>query len=433
MSGTSSKVNMTEEFLHYLWKYKLFNKVLKNTDGETIIIKSSGEHNSDEGPDFLNARVVIGNTLWAGNVEIHINSSDWNNHNHSFHKLYNNIILHVVLNNDVQIFRSNNEKIPTVIIEDKYNKDLYLKYKSFQSSKLWIPCEKMFSNADPIIIQSWLNKIAIERFENKTAFLDIYLKKTKNDLRECFYILLARNFGFKINSDAFELLAANTPLNILCKHIDCRFQVESILFGQAGMLEKTFHDAYPNSLRKEYNYLKRKYNLEPIIFSNWKFLRTRPHNFPTIRISQIADLLCKTGNFLDSILEAKNVEKLMSLFNCEASEYFNSHFTFDKSSEKCKKVLGKRASISLIINTVIPFLFLYSRLHDNSKYSEYAINLLENMPPENNSIVSRWETICGKVNSALESQSLLELKTNYCNNKRCLNCRIGIFLLKNYQ
>jgi hypothetical protein len=422
---------MTEEFLHYIWNFKLFNSELRTTDGDTVTINSSGIHNNDEGPDFFNARIKIGNTLWAGNIEIHINSSDWLIHTHNSNKLYDNVILHVVYKFDKTIFRNNGEKIPTLELEGKFDKSFFSKYKSFITSKSWIPCENIFSKAENIIIKSWLNSIAFERFEKKAGYLQEFLNITNNDLRESFYILLARNFGFKINSDAFELLARSTPLKILNKHKDNIFQVEAILFGQAGMLEEDFADEYPKMLKKEYNYLRNKYNLNHENFNNWKFLRIRPLNFPTIRISQFANLIYKTDNLLDMVINENNHQKIIEIFHCKTSEYFKDHFIFDKKTIIKEKPIGKNASALLIVNVVVPFLFIYAKMKDNIIYSEKAIELLEMLPSEKNSIINKWKVIYPGINTALESQAFIELKNNYCDKKRCIDCRIGNFLLKN--
>jgi hypothetical protein len=431
LSGIINFENMTEEFLHYLWNYKLFNSELKTTDGESVIINSSGIHNHDEGPDFFNARIKIGNTLWAGNIEIHINSSDWQIHSHNSNKLYDNVILHVVYKFDKTIFRNNGEKIPTLELIGKFDESFFSKYKAFITSKSWIPCENIFNKSENIVIKSWLNSIVFERFEKKAGCFQEFLKITNNDLHESFYILLARNFGFKINSDAFELLARSTPLKILNKHKDNLFQVEAILFGQAGMLEEDFEDEYPRMLKKEFNYLRTKYYLHHDNFNNWKFLRIRPLNFPTIRISQLANLIYKSDNLLNMVIDETNPEKIIEIFNCKTSEYFNDHFIFDKKTINKEKPLGKNASTLLIINVVVPFLFIYAKLKDNIFYSEKAIELLAMLPTEKNSIINKWKVIYPEINSSLESQAFIELKNNYCDKKRCLECRIGNFLLKN--
>ena len=257
------------------------------------------------------------------------------------------------------------------------------------------------------------------------------LKRTKNDVLECFYISLARNFGFKVNNDAFEMLAFSTPYKLIIKNRDDNIRTEALLFGQAGLLEKDFSDIYSNHLKKEYRYLKKIYNIEPIPQGVWKFMRTRPLNFPTIRISQFAKLISNSDNLLKSALDEDNIENIIKLFDCNASEYFSNHLDFDKTCDFKEKFIGKDSAISLIINSVIPFYFLYSSVYNNNYYIEKAIQILEKLPAENNSIIRKWSKIYKPLKSALESQAFIEIKTNYCDRKRCLDCRIGNFLLKN--
>lgn len=421
---------MTEEFLHYLWKYKLLDHDLFTTEGECISIITTGNHNFDEGPDFFNARIRIGETLWVGNIEIHINSSDWDRHSHAYNKLYDNVILHVVYKEDKKILPYNKEKFATLIIKDKFNEKLEDRYNELKKSLCWIPCEKSFRNIEKIILDSFVTKLAIERFEKKTVYIKELLKNTNNDILESFYITLARNFGFKVNSEAFEMLAKSTPAKLISKNRDVEFRTEALLFGQAGMLNRDFSDDYPRMLKKEYSYQKKIHGLEPMNQGIWKFMRTRPMNFPTIRISQFANLISNSMNILQTALHENDIEIIIKLFNCHASEYFSDHLDFDKPCERKKKSLGIEAATSLIINTVIPFHFLYASVYNNQQYVDKAIRLLETLPAENNLIIRKWSKIYQPLRSAMESQAFIELKTYYCDKKRCLDCRIGNFLLK---
>ncbi|MCF8298788.1 MAG: DUF2851 family protein [Saprospiraceae bacterium] len=421
---------MTEEFLHYLWKYNLIDKNLKLQSGEDVIIVNQGEHNTDSGPDFFNAKVRIGETLWAGNVEIHINSSDWIRHNHSNDKAYDNIILHVVFNHDLDLYRINNELIPVVELKDKFNKKLLEKYKEFIFSKTWIPCVNQISSVDTFTISNWLERIMIERLERKSQMISDTLGLCNNNWEQTFYQSLARNFGFNTNSEAFELLAKSLPIQIIAKHKSNIFQIEALLFGQAGLLEKKFKDEYAQKLKTEYNFLKKKYLLNPIDGHLWKFLRLRPSNFPTIRIAQFADLLYKSSALFSKVIESRSLLELRELFNLQTTVYWEDHYNFDKTSTKRIKKFGDNAVNLILINTVIPFLFVYGRYKHNDSYSERLMNFLNEIPNETNAIIKKWNSIGLKTASALESQALLELKNNYCNRKRCLECSIGNKILR---
>src|ERR1051326_5066589 len=247
---------MQEEFLWHIWKFRLFdNRDLQTVSGEEIKIIKVGEHNSDSGPDFFNARIKIGGTEWAGNVEIHTNASDWHKHKHTTDKAYNNIILHVVHEADEKLFRKGGEEIPTLELKDRIPQEVYGKYLQLKSSKDWMPCEKQIASVDKFTLNNWLDnwldRLLVERLERKSKTITDSLKQNKNNWEETFYQMLARNFGQKINSEPFELLAKALPVSVLAKHKNNLLQIESLLFGTAGMLEKDFKDDYPNELKKE--------------------------------------------------------------------------------------------------------------------------------------------------------------------------------------
>lgn len=420
---------MSEDFLHYLWKFKLFNGELKTTGGEPVQILKCGEHNTDSGPDFFNAKIKIGSTTWAGNTEIHLNASDWNNHGHQRDAAYKNIILHVVYEADAEIFDLNGNAIPVVELKNKFNAALWDQYERFLKSKDWIPCAKVIHSANDFIINNWLDRMLIERLEQKTILIDDLLKQNKNNWEETFYQCLARNFGFKLNALPFELLAKSLLLKYLGKHKNNLLQIESMLLGQAGLLEVKFKDAYPNDLKKEYDFLKNKFNLIPIEKHVWKFARTRPVNFPTIRISQFAMLIHQSSHLLSVILETKKAKSIFKLFDIETSDYWKTHYRFDKQGKKSDKRLGASSVENIMINTVVPFLFFYAKQKNLNNIQMRALDILEQLPAENNAIIRQWKQLNIKVASSYQSQALIQLKNNYCNQKKCLNCGIGIKLL----
>ncbi len=422
---------MTEEFLHHLWKYRLFDSSdLKTATGEKIKIIKTGTRNTDAGPDFFDARVKIGNTLWAGNVEIHVNSSSWKKHNHHNDSAYNNVILHVVYNDDAAAKTANNNSVQTLSLKNKFDKKLFFRYEKFLKSKLWIPCENQIASVDEFVKNAWLERLAVERLERKSKIILDDLKLYNNDWSEVFYIHLARNFGLKINSEPFVLLAKSLPHSILGKHKDNLFQLESLLFGQAGFLEKQHIEKYASELKKEYLFLQKKYSLKPVDAHLWKFLRLRPVAFPTIRISQFANLIYQSTFLFSKIIQCENVKDIQKLFSVSASEFWNIRYTFETVSAKKTKRLGKDMIQKIIINTLVPFLFVYGKQKGNSVFQERAIKFLEKLPPEKNSITGRFKKLNFKIKSAMQSQSLLELKHEYCDKKKCLECAIGNRLLK---
>ena len=423
---------MTEDFLHYLWKYGLFDKEnVSTTAGQKVIILNFGWHNFDSGPDFFNGKVKINETIWVGNIEIHQNSSDWRKHKHSDDKSYENIILHVVYNSDDVVKRSNGEIIPEISLKGRFDENLYLKYRNFIDNELWVPCEKMVKAADKFILETWLNRVFFEKMENKSNDLIEILEKNKFDWNFTFYILLARNFGFKLNSDAFECLAISIPLKYLLKHRDNLFQIEALLYGQAGFLEEDFLDEFPNMLQNEYQFLKHKYSLIGIEKVQWKFMRLRPANFPTIRISQFAHLICKSSNLFSKIIEMKNVVEIKRLLEVSASVYWNNHYLFDKDLGISKeKILGKESLNLILINTIIPLIFVYGIVNNLQYIKNSAVQFLLDIKPERNSIIAKWENAGVVVENAFQSQALIMLKKNYCESKKCLSCGIGNDLLK---
>ncbi len=425
---------MSEKLLHYIWQYKLYSQhELQTESGEKIEIIDTGKPNSDAGPDFFNAKIKIGNTLWAGNIEIHTNSSDWKKHNHQNNKTYDSVILHVAENIDCPIFRTDGNLIPQLQLPCP--NELKLQYEYLQKNKNWIPCSEKLHLVDSFTIQSLLSRLTFERLEGKTDAIFKLLTDNKNNWEEAFYITLARNFGFGINNDAFEQLARSLSLLFLGKHKNNLFQIEALLFGQAGLLslERNISNEYFKALQKEYNFLKAKFSLTPIEASQWKFLRLRPANFPHVRIAQFAALIHQSSKLFSQIIENPDIEILHQLFKCEPSDYWKTHFIFENESPTKSKKLSTSSINIILINTVIPFLFCYGKKKQDEDIQAKSITLLEKIPSEKNSIIQKWEELGIKANSAFFSQALLQLKKNYCDNKKCLQCRIGHQVLKKNQ
>ncbi len=415
---------MKESILHYIWQQKLFSTyILKTTEGEEVEVIDVGKFNTDAGPDFFNAKIRIGDTLWAGNVEIHSRSTDWNRHNHQLDKAYDSVILHVVKEADTEVFRIDGQKIPQIQLI--YPKQIELNYERLIGEKKWIPCVGKIQNVPEIFIQSWKNTLLIERLEQKTKIIAGLLDESNQHWEEAFYITLARNFGFGTNSQAFESLAKSTPLSILGKHKDQLFQLEALLFGQAGLLNEETADEYALRLKQEYVFLRSKYLLQAIDGSQWKLLRLRPDNFPYIRIAQFAALIHTSSKLFSKMVENPTIDYLRGIFTCEPSDYWNTHYLFVHESTAKSKKLGTQSIHGILINTVVPFLFCYGYLKSNQNLKDKALQILEQIPGESNAIVNGWNNLGVKTKTAYDSQALLQLKKFYCDEKKCLRCRIG--------
>lgn len=423
---------MKEKFIHYLWQYKLLDlDNLVSTAGENIIIVNSGTYNTNAGPDFLNASVQINNQLWYGNIEIHLKSSDWYAHHHEKDVNYDAVILHVVYENDVEIFMSNNKTLPTLELKRKIDKRLLQNYQKLFSKELrWISCEKQIKDVDTFIINNWLERLFFERLEEKSKQIQELLTKTNHDYEAVLFQLLAKNFGLKVNNEAFLKLGQSFDFSILRK---VRFKEEvlqALLFGQGGFLEENIENEYYEELQREYQFLQHKYDLQPLANRNFQFFRMRPHNFPTIRIAQLGALYHKHQNLFSKVLNIEQLEVFYKLFEVKLPSFWKNHYTFAKESNNNSKRLTRSFIDLIIINTIIPLKFLYFKNRGTFR-DESFLNLMKEIIPEKNSIISKFIEKGITVNSAYHTQALLQLKNMYCNKKRCLDCAIGTHLIKN--
>lgn len=420
---------MKEEFLHWLWKYSLYNQEnLFDNEKNKILVLDPGEYNRDSGPDFFNARILIAGTVWAGNVEIHTKSSHFDNHGHQNDPAFNNVILHIVSEYDKQVFNAKGEELLTA--EISFDSSLYEKYVSLVNNPYIIACQDDIRKIDKILVNHWFSSLVIERFQAKSDLILKIFSQTGNDWDESFYRILTRYFGFRVNTEPFEMLAAALPFRIIRKHTDNIFQIEALLFGTAGLLEtglfkEAISDEYYRSLIKEYAILSAKYSLQPLHGWLWKFARLRPANFPTIRLSQLAAMLSVAGGLFSRVLEATDVNQIKELFEVAASPYWDDHFVFGKKSRNIKKNTGSLAGDILLINAVIPMIFVYGQSRDCQNISERALSFLENIGPEDNIITSEWREAGILAESAFYSQALIQLRNEYCKKRKCLNCRIG--------
>ncbi|MFK7951477.1 MAG: DUF2851 family protein [Ekhidna sp.] len=420
---------MDEQFLHYIWKFQKFtNEELQLVDGSSLHIFHQGNHNHDSGPDFEEGRVKINDIEWAGHIEIHIKSSDWNKHGHQHDKAYNNVVLHVVWEDDEEIL-VNNSPIPTLELKGRIDLTLLSKYQSHLDAKEDVLCTTQLSKVNQITISSMLDRVMSERLEQKASEILSLLKETKNDWEEAFYCTLARNFGFSVNKDAFVKLATSLPFKLLKKYTHQPKSIEALLFGQSGFLESAI-DEYQVELQKEFKFLQSKHQLkDPINKSEWKFGRMRPANFPSVRLSQFASLISQNPHLFTHLLEVKNVKEFIQTIHCDLSDYWIAHYDFGKVKKKKGMKIGDTTFHNIIINTLVPILAAYSKYSGNQHYMDRALELLELVPSENNRITKKWVSIGQNPKNALDTQAMIQLYKNYCQPQQCLSCNIGVALL----
>ncbi len=414
-----------EALLHYVWKYRLYDSdSFLTSTGDSVYIIDPGTHNTDAGPDFFNAKIRINNETWAGNVEIHSFASDWKKHGHHTDKAYNSVILHVVENLNVEKTETENGRnIPHLLlnIPDKIRNN----YEYLLSRQHSIPCINRIREIPQIYLTDWMNALLIQRLERKTDDIYRLLSGNKDDWGETFYITLSRNFGFGINNDAFERLAKSLPLKYIHKHKNSTSQTEALFFGQAGMLEPDESgDDYFLALKKEYDFLKQKFDLKPLESHIFKNLRIRPNNFPHIKIAQLAALIRTQDKIFSKMLELTDISDIRMLFVSELHDYWHTHYFFSKSTSKRKKNIGLTALNSILINTVIPVLFAYGKLKNQSKHQEKALRMMEMIKPESNYIVNEFARSGFVCFHAGDSQALIQLRKEYCEKKKCIFCRI---------
>ena len=418
---------MTERLLQYIWQFQYFNaKDLLTEEGESLQVIHPGTLNANQGPDFTDAKIKIENTIWAGSIELHINASDWKSHKHGGDKNYKNVILHVVWKQDADL------KLPfsTLVVQDKVPKVLLQKYDELMNANHFIPCEKNIHGVNELTWQSWKERLLVERLEAKTDHIFEWLKKNNNHWEETLWWLLAKNFGIKLNSVAFEKIAQSISINILAKHKSQIHQVEALLFGQAGLLDTNFEEDYPKLLQREYQFLKNKYKLQEVEGS-LIFLRMRPSNFPTIRLAQLAMLVHKSLHLFSKIKESPELSSIKDLLQITANDYWHYHYVFDEATAFKKKKLGAQMIDNILINTVIPILFAYGHYHNENTFKDKALKWLEQIKAEKNIITRGFASLQVINKTAFDSQSLIQLKNEYCNKKRCLDCSVGNKLIRN--
>ncbi|MBC7416868.1 MAG: DUF2851 family protein [Pedobacter sp.] len=421
-----------EEFLHYVWRFKSFDfSNLQCVDGTPFSILNVGLLNQHSGPDFSQAKIKIDDTILVGNIEIHLKSSDWLRHNHQTDAAYDTVILHVVFEHDAEIERKDGTLLPVLTLKNRIAPDLIERYADLCLNLNAFPCSAQIGAVDKFIVNAFLSRTVIERFEQKAELLAKSLAQLNGNWDEAFYHALAGNFGFKVNALPFELFAKALPQQIYAKHKENPLQIEALVFGVAGFLKDNFNDAYPQGLKNEFEFLKKKYGLQPLNASIWKFMRMRPQNFPTIRLAQFAALILKANHLFSKILNIKSPTELRALFeDLSVNSYWETHYHFKKEAATVSAQIGRASIDNILLNTVALFLFTYGKYTGTDGYVHRAVKLLEQLPAENNAITASFIEAGVQLEHAFASQGAIQLKKSYCDQKKCLLCGIGIKILK---
>jgi hypothetical protein len=422
---------MTEDLLHFIWKLRLLKPVsLCTTAGLPLAIVHPGEHNTHAGPDFANGRIVLGSTEWAGNIELHWRSSEWEQHRHHLDPAYDNVILHAVYEHDKEVFTSQKQPVPCLELRSFIDEGILEKYQRLYRNRREIACGEGFAHCAGHARTAWLERMLVERLEDKTALIGEVFEQTGRSWEDTFYLLLCRNFGFKVNAGPFYLLGRITPRTLLLKYAGSPLQREALLFGQAGLLETEFAEPYPRRLQNEYRFLRHKHSLSPMPGHSWKMLRMRPGNFPTIRIAQMAAFMAQYQHIFSQIAGLATAEEVKSLFRVSAGAWWNSHYTLVAPSPSSPKKLGESSIENILLNTVCPMLFFYGRERGAAHLCEKALDWYATLSAENNQVTRHYEQLGFRPGHAGHSQALLQLHKNYCSARKCLDCGIGSQLLQ---
>lgn len=439
LSLTNLYCIIMEQLLHYIWKHRILPlHEMHTTDGRTVEVIDPGLHNTHAGPDFFNAKLRIGGTLWVGNVEIHERSADWVLHQHDQDPAYNNVVLHVASVIDADVRTMDGTHPPQM--ELKVPKYVLNNYRRLLAADRYPPCRDTVMQLPKLIIHSWMSVLGAERLADKCEAINQRVKMAGGSWEQAFFATIARSFGFGVNSEAFEQWAARLPFMQVAHHRDDPFQVEALFIGSAGLLDTTTMnerqrtaataDAYFKRLQTEWNYLAHKFNLSAMPRQTWRFLRLRPQNFPYIRLSQLAQLYCSRRAELANITTCQNIDDIRKRLRTETSEYWRTHYTFGNESRDCAKHLSAASIDILIVNAVVPMLHAYGCHRQDELLVKRAADILESLPPEDNTHIRLWQECGITADNAADTQALIQLHTRYCERKDCLRCRFGYHSMK---
>ena len=424
---------MKEAFLHYVWRTRRFQRDdLRTTTGARVDLLQFGRYNTGSGPDFSEGRVRIGDTMWAGHIEMHLKSSDWHHHRHQFDPAYDNVVLHVVWEDDEPVLNARGVALPTLVLRPLVSELVVERYEQLAADEHAIPCQRFLSETPQLILDGWVERMTLQRLERKTEEIHKLLAAKRSDWDGAFFHQLGRCLGLPLNAGAMDALLEALPLTLLQRYRSDTVALEALLLGTSGLLEldADYFDEYPRQLVREFRHLAHKHELTPLSAAMWNFRGLRPASFPTMRLVQLAAVLRSLPRVFDAFLEESDPRAMLKLLDVEPHAYWRTHYVIDRASAPRRKTIGKAAGQTAVINAVVPFVFLYGRLQGRPECEARALNLLEGLPPERNGIIKQWAAIGLEPESASESQALLTLRKEYCQPRRCLECAIGHCLLK---
>ena len=422
---------MKEAFLHYLWRTRRFDRdEIRLTDDSLVEVLQFGNYNTGDGPDFSEGRVRIGDTVWAGHIEMHLKSSDWHHHRHQFDPAYDNVVLHVVWEDDEPVLNARGMALPTLVLKDLVDPNLIERYEELAATEHAIPCQSHLNVVPELVLNGWIERMTLQRLERKTNELQALLTRKRADWDGAYLHQVGCCLGLPMNAPAMDTLLDRVPLSLLARYRTDQVALEALLLGVGGFLQEEFLDEYPRQLLREFEHLANKHQLSIVPRSMWNFRGLRPASFPTIRLVQLAAVIRAEPRMFDAVLEADSPKALLALFDHEPHPYWKTHYLPDRPSQVRRKTIGKAAAHTVLINAVVPFLFLYGRMQGRPELETRALDLLETLPAERNHLLKQWKALGLQAENAAESQGLLTLRKSYCQPRRCLECAIGHCLLK---
>ncbi len=422
---------MKEAFLHYIWRTRRFDRdALRTTTGVPVDLLQYGQYNTGNGPDFSEGRVRIGDTVWAGHIEMHLKSSDWHHHRHQFDPGYDNVVLHVVWEDDEPVLNARGIALPTLVLAPLVSEIVVERYEELAANEHAIPCETHLVETPQLILQGWIERMSLQRLERKTNEMHKLLASKRSDWDGAFFHQLGRCLGLPLNAGAMDSLMEVLPLSLLQRYRSDQVALEALLLGTAGLLDEDYLDEYPRQLKREFAHLSHKHSITALNKAMWNFRGLRPASFPSMRLVQLAAIIRSLPRVFDAFLESTDIKVLRKLLEAEPHVYWRTHYIADRPGDPRKKTIGKSAADTVLINAVAPFVFLYGRLQGKSECEARALALLEALPAEQNNIIKQWKAVGIVAENAAESQGLLTLRKEYCQPRRCLECALGHCLLK---
>ena len=422
---------MEEDFLHFIWSFQLFDHIdLRTVDGDLVQVISSGNRNINSGPDFNEAQVRIAGNLWIGNVEIHVKTKEWFSHQHQFDPAYSNVILHVVYKHDYPLWNiEEHASIPILELKERIDLHKYAEWEKLKNQKKWIPCESLINRVPQVLLKQMITRAAIERLERKVNEIEGILVRSKGNWEHVLLHVLLASFGAKVNKNAFQTLALLLPFPLIKRLESEPTKLQALLFGISGLLDEEFSDEYPKMLKREFEFLRRKYDLIKMNKEQWKFMRMRPSNFPSLRIAQLAALFSSWTHFTSLIFYDPDISKLERALRIEIHPYWKNHYRFDFATRANSLKMGDQMTNSIMINAISPFIYAYAHHHADDSTKERTLILMEILKPDANSIITKWKKLVDCGHNSLETQGLIELKNKYCSFKKCLSCKVGVWIL----